>query len=379
MTQSTLFNADQVQSFLANHWQQMPAHFPQLIPEVTTLAADELAGLSCEEGVVSSLVKRDQGQLVRSFGPFDEDSFSTLPERGWVLGADHVDLWDPETFALCNRFDFLPNWRFLGASLHFYAGIEFPAHFSYDDQFLIVVDGSLKVDVGSPCSHYSERVEGTKIDELLDSELGDVTSYSLQPGDVLYIPTAQGTRFDASTNALVLSVKYGVPSDAALLRDLAVHTDELLGPDFRLIDETTRTAASNPSQITEGDLSAVANRLERLINDKAFFAHWFGSFITDMSDVQLAPASDRLELFNEDGDYLYRDPVTRLGYFRSSDELSYFCNGHAETLSLAYLPIVEALCANSPLAVDSIGALLSSDEQADWLQTQIEEGHFYVA
>ena len=58
------------------------------LPEIQSpIAADELAGLACEEGVESRLIIRDNlgERWELQHGPFSDETFLALPETHWSL------------------------------------------------------------------------------------------------------------------------------------------------------------------------------------------------------------------------------------------------------------------------------------------------------
>src|SRR4051812_47523684 len=98
--------------FLRDHWQKKPlvvrGAFPGFRDPITP---DELAGLSCEEGVESRLVlgsvasnngrtrKRARPWEV-TWGPQAESRFESLPERNWTLLVQEVNRWVPNAALL---------------------------------------------------------------------------------------------------------------------------------------------------------------------------------------------------------------------------------------------------------------------------------------
>src|SRR5690606_7765612 len=80
--------------FLATYWQKKPLVVRGAFPSFRdSLSPDELAGLACEEGVESRLVREEGGaepwEVV--FGPHEPAVFETMPDRGWTLLVQDVN------------------------------------------------------------------------------------------------------------------------------------------------------------------------------------------------------------------------------------------------------------------------------------------------
>src|SRR5512135_2275349 len=74
--------------FLAEHWQKKPLLVRGAFPGFRDpLTPDELAGLSCEEGVESRIVREEGGAhpWEVTYGPQEEAIFAELPDEGWTI------------------------------------------------------------------------------------------------------------------------------------------------------------------------------------------------------------------------------------------------------------------------------------------------------
>ena len=77
-----------LETFLAEYWQKKPLLIRQALPEIKPpIAADELAGLACEEEVESRLIIQDavSDHWELTHGPFADATFATLPATHWTL------------------------------------------------------------------------------------------------------------------------------------------------------------------------------------------------------------------------------------------------------------------------------------------------------
>ena len=102
-----------LETFLAEYWQKKPLLIRQALPGIKPpIAADELAGLACEEEVESRLIIQDavSDQWELTHGPFSNATFSALPRTHWTLLVQAVDHWVPAAAEFLAQFYFIPSW-----------------------------------------------------------------------------------------------------------------------------------------------------------------------------------------------------------------------------------------------------------------------------
>ncbi|HHW4679948.1 MAG TPA: cupin domain-containing protein, partial [Xylella taiwanensis] len=102
------------EDFLHTYWHKRPLLIRNAFPDFQNpVTPEDLAGLACEEGVLSRLIRHDRntGTWEVRHGPFQEEEFPGLPDHDWTLLVQDVDKWDPDVHALLEHFRFLPRWR----------------------------------------------------------------------------------------------------------------------------------------------------------------------------------------------------------------------------------------------------------------------------
>ncbi|NKB31763.1 MAG: hypothetical protein GKR91_01530 [Pseudomonadales bacterium] len=138
-------------AFQQSHWQQRPLLLKQLIEFQDPLSADELAGLACEEGIESRLVRGEANWQLQQ-GPIPESELTQLPPSSWALLVQSVDLLFSEFKALKDLFQFIPSWRLEDVMASFAApGGGVGPHFDYYDVFLIQGAGQRRWRLGKKC------------------------------------------------------------------------------------------------------------------------------------------------------------------------------------------------------------------------------------
>jgi len=104
------------EGFLTEYWQKKPLLIRQALNDYQPkLTAEELAGLSLEEGIRSRLVRENTqtNKWECRFGPFDDSDFENLPDTHWTLLVQDVEKYLPEYASLLDYFSFLPRWRIM--------------------------------------------------------------------------------------------------------------------------------------------------------------------------------------------------------------------------------------------------------------------------
>ena len=130
-----------VARFMREHWQKKPLLVRGALPGMRDpLTPEELAGLACEDGVESRIVRERGGARPWevTWGPHHESFFASLPEDGWTLLVQELNRHVPEAALLLERFAFVPNVRVDDVMVSFAApGGSVGAHLDSYDVFLV--------------------------------------------------------------------------------------------------------------------------------------------------------------------------------------------------------------------------------------------------
>jgi 50S ribosomal protein L16 3-hydroxylase len=206
-----------IETFLRDYWQKKPLLIRQAYPGFELpIDGDELAGLALEEEVESRIVlEHGKTPWELRHGPFDEQTFSQLPESHWTLLVQAVDQWVPEIHELLQDFQFIPGWRLDDIMISYASdkGSVGP-HFDYYDVFLLQGMGKRRWRIGQHCDSGSELVEGTPLKLLRNFETTD--EWVLEPGDMLYIPPGIAHWGIAEGECITCSIGFRAPPGAGL-------------------------------------------------------------------------------------------------------------------------------------------------------------------
>ncbi len=363
--------------FLRDYWQKRPLlvrnAFPGFVPPI---APEELAGLACEDGALSRLIRHDETRerwQVKT-GPLDEADFATTGDANWTLLVQDVDKWDADVAALLEPFSFLPSWRVDDIMISYAEpGGGVGAHVDQYDVFLLQGLGqrhwAISTDPDAPK------------DFRLDVELKQLVHFApthewlLEPGDMLYLPPGvphDGVAFGAA--CMTLSIGMRAPSQAELIGDLADYLAERLPEEARYTDPDLAPARN----VGEIDRSAL-ERLRTVLpfatayND-ATLLDWFGQFITRYRLAQNPAPADRpttpaaLDKLLAAGVVFLRHPWSRMAWARARAGCTLFVNGHAYPASAG---LAQRLCAEREFVLD--GALDATERSL--LAALLDDGH----
>ena len=277
--------------FLAEYWQKKPLLIRNAIPNFEPpIDGDDLAGLSLEAEVESRLVIGDDWAL--EHGPFEESRFASLPEQNWSLLVQGVDLWVPEVADLLSSFDFLPSWRVDDIMVSYAEdGGNVGPHFDYYDVFLIQGEGQRHWQIGQLCSEADLHTDSTALKILKNLEVSD--EWTLNPGDMLYLPPKIAHHGVAIGQCTTFSVGFRSPAATEMLDDLAT---ELLSRDItpnHLQDPPLNAAMAN-EPISGAYIQQVKELLQQTLDDEQMLGEWFAQFMTEPKYPSLVGMTEEL-------------------------------------------------------------------------------------
>ncbi|VVP87236.1 50S ribosomal protein L16 3-hydroxylase [Pseudomonas fluorescens] len=353
--------------FLRDYWQKKPLLVRQAFPDFESpIDADELAGLALEEEVEARLViEHGERPWEMRRGPFAEDTFASLPERDWTLLVQAVDQFVPEVAELLESFRFLPSWRIDDVMISYAApGGSVGPHFDNYDVFLLQGQGKRNWKIGQMCDSDSPLIEHADLRILADFEQSG--EWTLEPGDMLYLPPRLAHYGVAEDDCLTYSVGFRAPSAAEVLTHFTDFLSQFL-PDEERYSDANAQPVSDPHQIQHDALDRLKGLLTEHMSDERLLLTWFGQFMTEPRYPELVNGEElsEAELTDslEQGAILVRNPSARLAWSEVDDNLLLFASGQSRLVSGDLRELLKLICAADALHVENL---------ADWLQN--EEG-----
>ena len=364
--------------FLRDYWQKKPLLVRQAFPGFESpIDADELAGLALEEEVEARLViEHGERPWELRRGPFAEDTFSSLPERDWTLLVQAVDQFVPEVAELLESFRFLPSWRIDDIMISYAApGGSVGPHFDNYDVFLLQGQGKRNWKIGQVCDSDSPLIEHADLRILAGFEQSG--EWTLEPGDMLYLPPRLAHYGVAEDDCLTYSVGFRAPSAAEVLTHFTDFLSQFL-PDEERYSDADAQPVSDPHQIQHDALGRLKGLLAEHMGDERLLLTWFGQFMTEPRYPELVSGEElsEEELIDslEQGAILIRNPSARLAWSEVDDNLLLFASGQSRLVSGSLRELLKLICAADALHVENLGKWLQDEEGLTLVCQLIKQG-----
>ena len=371
-----------LESFLAEYWQKKPLLIRNALPKVKPpIAADELAGLACEEEVESRLIIQDavSDQWELTHGPFADATFSALPTTHWTLLVQAVDHWVPDAAEFLSQFYFIPSWRVDDLMIS-YSGDKggVGPHYDNYDVFLVQVSGRRQWEVGGVYDESSPRRPDTPVKIL--TEWAPEHCWTLEPGDLLYVPPCVGhSGIAVGEDCMTCSVGFRAPSHRDILLDFPEYIGEQLTEEVRYADPDL-VPQVNPGQITSEAVMKVQKILTQYVDDQNSLAQWFGRYMTSpkYQDEEMTLEEHCLEDVSQHlaaGGTLIKNEGSRFAFQEYGENFFLFVDGRQYTCSGAVGELVKTLCAER-----TFSSLFGQSEEHDSLLLDLlNHGSLYLS
>jgi len=364
--------------FMRDYWQKKPLLIRQAIPDFESpIDADELAGLALEEEVESRLViEHGERPWELRRGPFAEDEFGKLPEREWTLLVQAVDQFVPEVGELLEHFRFLPSWRIDDVMISYAApGGSVGPHFDNYDVFLLQGAGQRHWQIGQMCDSDSALLEHADLRILADFQATD--EWTLEPGDMLYLPPRLAHSGVAVDDCLTYSVGFRAPSAAEVLTHFTDFLSQYL-PDEERYTDADAQPVSDPHQIQRDALDRLKGLLAEHMSDERMLLTWFGQFMTEprYPELVVGPELEEEDLLGslDQGAVLIRNPSARLAWSEVDEDLLLFASGQSRLLPGKLRDLLKMICAADALHAENLGPWLADEAGRNLLCELVKQG-----
>ncbi|QVM94940.1 cupin domain-containing protein [Pseudomonas sp. B21-032] len=364
--------------FMRDYWQKKPLLVRQAFPDFESpIDADELAGLALEEEVESRLViEHGERPWELRRGPFEEDAFSTLPERDWTLLVQAVDQFVPEVGELLEHFRFLPSWRIDDVMISYAApGGSVGPHFDNYDVFLLQGQGKRNWKIGQMCDSDSPLLEHADLRILAEFEQSE--EWTLEPGDMLYLPPRLAHYGIAEDDCLTYSVGFRAPGAAEVLTHFTDFLSQFL-PDEERYTDADAEPVSDPHQIQHDALDRLKKLLTEHMGDERLLLTWFGQFMTEPRYPELVSGEplDEADLIESlaEGAILIRNPSARLAWSEVDDNLLLFASGQSRLLPGELRELLKLICAADALHIENLEQWLENDQGITLICELVKQG-----
>ena len=350
------------------------------------VSPDDLAGLSLEEDVESRIIieERDNQHWILERGPFNENSFELLEGRNWTLLIQQLDAWSPEIQALKRLFRFIPDWRVDDVMASFAPkGGSVGPHFDFYDVFLIQAYGARNWKLGQWCDDNTPTRDDTELSILTRFE--QEHEWTLQPGDMLYVPPKLAHFGVAENDCITLSVGFRAPKKLELLSSF---TDYLCEHDSAaknaFFGDKARALAEQPCAIGVQDRHALKQLLLSSLEDNARFDAWLGEYLSEPKNhATIAPCdeeidSDQVPHLLESTVAIYKNEGSRFLYIENTETVKFFADGHSTELNAENFTFVQYLCKEDEYDAQTLLTFCNKVESEVLIAKLLENGSIQV-
>ena len=357
-----------IDDFLANYWQQKPLLIRQAFPAFeSVISPEELAGLAMEQGVLGRLViEKDAAEPWQlSYGPFSEETFTSLPQTHYSLLVAECEKWIPELQALVDCFDFIPKWR-LDDLMISYA----PEHGSVGphvddyDVFLLQASGQKRWSIGDEKLENPALIEG--LDLAILKQFDPAEEWILEPGDMLYLPPKIAHHGVAvGDGCMTYSIGFKGQSVSDLVDSFMLEA-ETLGLTETRYSDVPLTRDRNPAEIKVEDILQFKSMIYQMLDQSApLWPDIVGKLV---SDSNLSEDIDTVDCqsIEQAAQYLWqRHPDSKFFYHQSGDDIRFYFNGQVKLLEMSdqHLDFCQLLCNQMLIPLDQYHRSLSSASQ----------------
>lgn len=350
-TKQKILGGISYQTFLNEYWQQKPLLIRQAFDgSPVDINPEELAGIACDTDAPSRIVIEQGAEPWESlFGPFDNETFSNLPESHWTLLVNDLERYIPELRQIIKKFRFIPDWRLDDLMLSYAVeqGSVGPHTDAYD-VFLIQTSGERKWRIDSKENYHKETLKDCSLSIL--KQFNSDNDWILKPGDMLYLPPNMPHHgISQDNNCMTLSIGFRAPSQ----RELIYHWVDSIGdnPEFnQRYRDKKRQFQQNSSEITSNDIESLSNIIQEGINAKKdTISLWLGKYLTETKGDATGSEENKEDIpqKNKSSSLNYhRNSWLRLAYIKDKDKIHFFADGNHYTFLSEEKEAVLYLCEN---------------------------------
>jgi 50S ribosomal protein L16 3-hydroxylase len=375
------------EQFLKEYWQKKPLLIRQAYPNFEPLIpADELAGMSLEEEIESRIIMENgpdsPWQLIS--GPFEEETFGTLPEDKWTLLIQGVDQWIPEAADLLQDFNFIPNWRIDDLMISFATdGGSVGPHYDQYDVFLLQAEGQREWRIGQMCSEHDDFLKETKLRIL--SQFEETDRWTLEPGDMLYLPPRLAHYGISQGNCQTYSIGFRAPSQSELMHSLVDQIDASSNEDQRYGDPDL-TLQENCGEINEAALQQVRDFMVKALADPILLSDTIGKLMTEPKyDQEQSDEDQKSKESYQISDLKYdlqtidiqRELHSRFAFNSSQGKHSFYAGGKVYPIEESSLELAQYLTKQRQYSGKELQTLSINKNNEKLLLNLWQDGHLF--
>lgn len=377
--------------FLEEYWQQKFLLIRDAIADYSCpISANEMAGLACEPEVESRIIIEQAENHWRCMhGPFDDSTFTQLPDTHWTLLLQSANLYIEEFAQLLEQFKFIPNWRVDDIMVSYAApnGSVGP-HIDNYDVFLLQAQGTRRWSVSTQVAQESDYTPNLDL-KILKSFNAENT-WELKAGDMLYLPPGvahHGVAQEDVEDCITVSIGFRAPNYAELSSALLdeVITRQVDVNESKFYQDPNLPTQKNAGEISDWAVKKIDKIVQQEIDNIMKDGDWLGKFLTSNTVqleeqeelVQTVTPEQCLQLLTEGQQFVRNESCNMAFINKDNSEIRFYCNGQATCYSLELLPIISLVCNNRYPSSDLLVDTLDTKEAKKFLCELLNQGYFY--
>lgn len=209
------------EEFLNNYWEKKPFVFRGALDKPEEfMELQDILDMSTDKFFESRCVSKEGNQWNVENGPFESERFQNKTKI-WTLISHNLNLYIENVFQLVKELDFLPRWLFDDAmSTYSTKNSSVGAHIDNYNVFIIQITGKRLWEIEYlPKKEFQEG-----LDVRILKEFNPDTTYTLIPGDMIYIPPHVAHHGTSKSESLSLSLGYKSLEDKKLIEQFSLET-----------------------------------------------------------------------------------------------------------------------------------------------------------
>ena len=377
-----VFGSISTESFLQDHWQQKPLCVREAFatPELS-FDAGELAGLALDtEAPARLVIEHGEKPWQLKPGPFEESDFTSLPETNWTLLINDIETYLPELQEYLQAFRFIPDWRIDDLMISFASdkGSVGP-HVDDYDVFLIQLEGKRSWSIEEATDFDDTPLDGPELKILKNFKPSQ--QWTLEPGDMLYLPPNMPHHGVADGECMTLSVGFRATASGELIQAWLDDIGET--PVFKKrFGDIKRKTQDNPGEIKQNDLTELRQLLlEGIEQSTSNLDSWLGKYLSEgkRPDQKLIESMDGqfAEELLASHDY-QRFPGMRMIYTLTDDALQLFVGGIEYSLDVSKLEAIQYLCSELEYEADALASVCRDNDIRTLINTLIKNNNIVL-
>ena len=263
---------------MRRHWQREPLLVRGAFPGfVDPLSPAQVLALARSPDAVSRLVQRRGRSWSVEHGPFPAARLRQLPARAWTVLVQDTNHFSPAADRLLSCFDFIPHARIDDVMVSYAVpGGGVGPHVDSYDVFLLQGRGRRRWRV----SRQRDLSFVPGLDLKILRRFEPEREWTLEAGDMLYLPPGVAHDGVAQTDCLTWSIGFRAPTDRELVAGFLDFLHERLEPEGQYRDRGA-APARHPGAIPARLEEHVARAISRVRWSAADLREFAGRFLSE--------------------------------------------------------------------------------------------------